>query len=243
MRVSSQSHTLAVLRILVGLTQKEMSVVLHCSVPTIQAIELNRLKLSEKLAGLASLNTGINLTWLLNNDVTKPPIDIKGQAYTKATFEDFQAIAEIRRNPYLGNELAIFYRDKMVDRLQALLIRAYINNDTDLCVYKLSKAFDELEKQFRVTEADRKAIYSHKRPPELEARLGKDEPLSWDETISGFEEIVDLEEKNKISTMGLKPYSQAQIEELNVKRVYVNDDGQVIVDRISENKPINKKLK
>ena len=57
MRLSKQSHTLAVLRILVGLTQKEMAAVLHCSAPTIQAVELNKLKLSEKLAGFASIQT------------------------------------------------------------------------------------------------------------------------------------------------------------------------------------------
>ena len=103
MRVSPQSHTLAVLRSLIGLTQKEMAVVLHCSTPTIQAIELGRLKLSEKLAGMVSLKTGINLAWLLKNDVNQPPIDIKGKAYTKETFEQFQSTNAIRKDPQMEN--------------------------------------------------------------------------------------------------------------------------------------------
>ncbi|MGD0744626.1 MAG: helix-turn-helix transcriptional regulator [Verrucomicrobiota bacterium] len=239
MRRSSQSHTLAVLRILVGLTQKEMAAVLHCSAPTIQAIELDNLNLSEKLAGLASLKTGINLAWLLDNDVTKPPIDIQGKPYTKATFEYFQAINTIRKDPQMGNEMAIYYRDQIIDRLHALLIRAYINDDTDLCVYKLSKAFDELEKQFHVTEADRKAIYSTKRTPKLEADVKKDKPLSWLECVSGFYDVLEQEEKKKIAARGLKPFSKSELKEQNIESVSLDDHGQVVVNRFSKTKPIN----
>src|ERR1700690_2561225 len=117
MRRSPQSHTLAVLRILVGLTQKEMAAVLRCSAPTIQAIELGRLKLSEKLAGLASLKTGINLAWLLDNNVTQAPIDTKGKLYTKATFEKVQAINDIKKDPQMENELAIYHRNQISVRL------------------------------------------------------------------------------------------------------------------------------
>ena len=40
MRLSPQRHTLAVLRILLNLTQKEMAEIAGCSRPTIQAVEL-----------------------------------------------------------------------------------------------------------------------------------------------------------------------------------------------------------
>ncbi len=242
MRVSPLKHTLAVLRILVGLTQKEMAAILHCSAPTIQAIELGKLNLSEKLAGLVSLQTGINLAWLLKNDVNQPPIDIKGKAYTKETFEEFQAVNHIRQTPTMENEVAIYYQEKFIERLHALLIRAYINDDTDLCVYKLSKVFDELEKQFHVTEADRNAIYLNKRP-NLEADAKKDNPLSWIECISGFYDVLDLEEKKKIAARGLKLYSEAELKEQNIQSVYLDDNGQLIVNRLSQSKPINLKPK
>lgn len=51
MRISPQRHTLAVLRTVIGITQKEMAGILECSVPTVQAIELGKLKMSLKLAG------------------------------------------------------------------------------------------------------------------------------------------------------------------------------------------------
>ena len=197
MRVSSQSHTLAVLRILVGLTQKEMAAVLHCSAPTIQAIELGKLNLSEKLAGFASLQTGINLAWLLNNDVTQPPVDTKGKPYTKKTFEEFQAIAGFRKEPMHAYEVATFFRDKLSRRLSALLLRAYINDETDLCGYKLSKALDELEKQFGVTEADHKAMIPPKRTHKFDAEALNDTRLVAWEWDSRFTIALHKEEIKK----------------------------------------------
>ncbi len=242
MRVSSQSHTLAVLRILLGLTQKEMAAVLQCSTPTIQAIELGRLNLSEKLAGLASLQTGINLAWLLNNDVTRPPIDTKGKTYTKETFEQFQSTNAIRKDPRMENEIAIFCRNQISVRLHALLLRAYRNDNTDLCVYKLSKAFDELEKQFGVTTDDRKAIKPVKRTPKFEAEVKKDERLSWWEFASRFFDVLDQEEKKKIAARGLKPMPDAELKKRDIEAVYLDDAGQVAVKCFSDPMPKNLNL-
>ena len=239
MRVSPQRHAMAILRILIGLTQKELAAVLHCSTPTIQAIELGRLKLSEKLAGFASLNTGINLTWLLDNDVAHPPIDTKGKPYTKATFEEFQANNDIRKDPQMENDIASHCRDQIIFRLHALLRRAYINDDTDLCVYKLSKAFDELEKQFRVTNADRQAIKPVKRTPKFEAEVKKDGRLTWWEFASRLYDVLDQEEKKKIAKRGLKPMTEAERKQRNIKAVYLDDAGQVVVKRFDEAKQTN----
>ena len=99
MRPSPQRHTLAVLRNISGMTQKEMAAILECSTPTIQAVELGRLNLSDKLAGLVSHKTGINLAWLLTNDVNQPPVDVDGAPYTKALFEDYQALGLRKSTP------------------------------------------------------------------------------------------------------------------------------------------------
>lgn len=238
MRVSAQSHTLAVLRILVGLTQKQMADVLHCSPPTIQAIELGRLKLSEKLAGLASLKTGINLAWLLNDDVTQPPLDIKGQPYTKATFEQFQAVTRFRtKDPGHEHEIAKYYRETMALRLSALILRAYINDQTDLCGYKLSKAFDELEKQFHVTEADRKALAPPKRTPKYEAEVKKDERLVWWEFYSRLYDVLDQEEKKKIAARKLAHKPVAELKEGDVEFLDVDDAGQTIIKYFTKKQP------
>jgi transcriptional regulator with XRE-family HTH domain len=91
MRPSPQRHTLAILRVLIGFTQKEMAQILECSVPTIQAVELGKLKLSPKLAQRVHFQTGVSIEWLLDGDVSKPPVTEEGMAYTKALFEGRQA--------------------------------------------------------------------------------------------------------------------------------------------------------
>jgi DNA-binding XRE family transcriptional regulator len=91
MRPSPQRHTLAVLRTLIGFTQKEMAAILECSTPTIQAVELGKLKLSLDLAQRVHFQTGVCTEWLLAGDVTQPPVSTQGKPYTKALFEERQA--------------------------------------------------------------------------------------------------------------------------------------------------------
>ena len=241
MRVSAQSHTLAVLRIMVGLTQKEMAAVLHCSAPTIQAIELEKLNLSEKLAGFASLQTGINLAWLLNNDVTQPPIDVKGKPYTTKTFEEFQAIAGFRKEPMHAYEVATFFRDKLSRRLSALLLRAYINDETDLCGYKLSKAFDEFEKQFRVTEADHKAMIPSRRTPRFDAEALNDTRLVAWEWDSRFAIALRKEEiKKGVDYSKATHYLPGEIPEGQageIDTIGLDEEGRTVVRRFPKKKP------
>jgi len=84
MRPSPQRHTLAVLRTIIGITQKEMAAILECSTPTIQAVELGKLNLSSGLAQRVAFQTGISVEWLLANDINKPPVSARGDSYTKA---------------------------------------------------------------------------------------------------------------------------------------------------------------
>ena len=241
MRVSSQSHTLAVLRLLIGLTQKEMAAVLHCSAPTIQAIELGKLNLSEKLAGFASLQTGINLAWLLDNDVTKPPIDIKGKPYTKKTFEEYQAIAGFRKEPMHAAEVAEFFRTKLTRRLSALLLRAYINDETDLCGYKLSKAFDELEKQFHVTADDHKAMIPPKRTPRFDAEALNDTRLVAWEWDSRFAVALHKEEiKKGVDYSKATRYVPGEIPEGKageIDTIGLDEEGRTVVRRFPKKTP------
>jgi transcriptional regulator with XRE-family HTH domain len=160
MRVSPQKHTLAVLRILLGKTQKEMAGILACSVPTIQAVELGKLKLSEKLAGLTSLKTGISLAWLLKNDTTQPPVDVDGVDFTKAKFEEVQALGGFKNDAYGGTIAVRWAYQVNIGRLEALLFRALTDDKMALCAYKLGQVFDELEVELGVTIQDHKIVGS-----------------------------------------------------------------------------------
>ena len=88
---SNERHVLAVLRRALHLTQAELADLARCAAPSIESIEILRLKLSPSLAARIALATGCDLDWLLENDISKPmpPIrhpghetDLKDQAHS-----------------------------------------------------------------------------------------------------------------------------------------------------------------
>jgi DNA-binding XRE family transcriptional regulator len=218
MRPSPQRHTLAVLRLVVGLTQKEMADILDCSTPTIQSIELGKLNLSERLAGLASLKTGINLSWLLNNDLNKLPIDIEGAPYSKELFEDYQAIGHLQKHSALGSLQALHSLTMNFRRLCSLTLRAYKMDDSALCAYKLAKMFDNLDKHFGVSEEDHEAV----KTPKTKAAAGEGDKSPKSEmryALEGFFTSMRLEinKKKKANKIPFPAY----------KEHVWTDDGQI----------------
>ena len=148
------------------------------------------------MVGLVSHKTGINLAWLLTNDVNQPPVDVEGVPYTKELFEDYQALGLQQKHPEMG-ALQAFHSLRMnISRLCAVQFRAYKKDDSALCAYKLAKAFDELEKHFGVTEEDRVAV----KMPESEkivAEIEKTPKLFTGYLLEGFLTSMRLESKKK----------------------------------------------
>jgi len=151
MRPSPQRHTLAVLRTFLGLTQKEMASMLDCSVPTIQAIELGKLKLGDRLGHLISSLTGVDLIWLKEDDVNKPATDLAGAPYSKQMFESTQAYL---RDPSIegGGPSREMIRVqwqflKVLNRLVVLFIRAYRGKKFCLLDYRVDAALKDLRKK------------------------------------------------------------------------------------------------
>ena len=102
MRPSPLRHTVAILRTLIGLTQKELAALVGRSTRTIQAIELKQLPLSEELALRMAEETGVDEGWLLQNDLNEPParrmelISLRDERgpYAKEDFEWARAYRE-----------------------------------------------------------------------------------------------------------------------------------------------------
>ena len=102
MRQSPLRHPLAILRIAIGLTQKEMADLVNRAPRTIQAVELGKLPLSGDLAILIANATGVDAGWLLENNPAAPPR--KGTTamgmgsgtgeFTRADFEFHRAFIE-----------------------------------------------------------------------------------------------------------------------------------------------------
>jgi transcriptional regulator with XRE-family HTH domain len=152
MRPSPHRHTLAVLRTFLGLTQKEMADLAECSRPTIQAIELGKLQLSEKLAKRIEHETGIGLEWLLAGDPTVPPQRIGGIPYSKSVFDSYQA-SKMRRHSdpndrhYMHGFMAVALLE-----ISNMVLQCYEAGNLDLCGFKLKQALAELRKGLGVSD-------------------------------------------------------------------------------------------
>jgi DNA-binding XRE family transcriptional regulator len=150
MRRSPQRHTLAILRTLIGLTQKEMAHLINRKRPTIQAIELGKLELSLNLAQQINIQTGVSTEWLLTNDITRPPIAQDGAPFTKPTFESIQANLRAPKTTMvslfeLWSTWGLFMRQ--VKMLATLYREAYKSENVQRVFYKYlvatKRIFDE----------------------------------------------------------------------------------------------------
>ena len=94
MKPSPLKHTLAILRHTIGpdMTQKEMARLVKRSPVTIQKIELLKLPLAESLGLEIAYRTGVDVKWLMKNDVTAPIVAGDGKPYTRESFEWRQAV-------------------------------------------------------------------------------------------------------------------------------------------------------
>src|SRR6266853_1787456 len=112
MRKSPESHTLAILRVVLGMTQKEMADLVKRSARTIQAIELGQLPLSDALGQQFARETAVNLEWLMSGDVSRPIINSQGKPYTRTAFDQKQAWINRKLGDYPDDlrwtELSIF---------------------------------------------------------------------------------------------------------------------------------------
>jgi transcriptional regulator with XRE-family HTH domain len=78
-------HVLARLRERLGhMTQKELAAYAGTSTWSVQAIELGKLKLSPGLAFRISEATGVDYGWLMENDLSRPPVNRRKEPYSEA---------------------------------------------------------------------------------------------------------------------------------------------------------------
>lgn len=83
--------TLALLRKVLGLTQKQLCDYVECPIHWIKAIEAQRIRMSEDLARKISWQTGVDRRWLRQNDAKAPLINARGRPYSIADFRNAQA--------------------------------------------------------------------------------------------------------------------------------------------------------
>ena len=198
MRPSPQRHTLAVLRTLIGFTQKELAVILECSTATVQAVELGKLKLSMDLAERVNFQTGISTEWLLADDVSASPVSGEGKPYTKATFEDRQAALLSPKKSGTGALAELWdIRGMFIKNVKALSIlysEAYKRGRVPTVFYKVLMAMKDLfEKEIgndpAVAEKLKKLTYKEIGPVDL---------FELTETLNQFEADTNEEVKRRL---------------------------------------------
>lgn len=198
MRLSPQRHTLAVLRILLNLTQKEMAELAGCSRPTIQAVELGKLKLSFDLAQRIHFATGISSEWLLAGDVSQPPVSTHGKPYTKPLFEQMRAEQLSPKKTGFG-AVGEFWKTremfmKNVKVLAILYSEAYKRGKVPIVFYKsLMSAKEIFEK-----EIGEHPHIAEKLKPLTYSEIGPIDLFELTETLDEFEGETNEELKRKL---------------------------------------------
>jgi transcriptional regulator with XRE-family HTH domain len=118
-RPSALRHTVAVLRSIAGLTQKELAAYIDRSRRSVQAVELGQVGLTTELAQRISDETGIELDWLLANDPSKPARSRTGGNYTRKTFLAWQRKIGKADREILAGKLAE-ENDKLIQVVRAV---------------------------------------------------------------------------------------------------------------------------
>jgi len=139
---------LALLRTTIGRTQWELANLLECSLPTIRAIEQKKLALSGKLAQKLANETGVSISWLLDGDATRPPMDANEVLITEESFERHQVNLVRRRTQLPPGERTDRILATQFRNMTSILVSAECKGNQDLVGYKIGEALEKLKRQF-----------------------------------------------------------------------------------------------
>jgi transcriptional regulator with XRE-family HTH domain len=155
MRTPARKHVLCILREIIGLTQKQLAQLVGASRPTIQAIELGHLRLSDHLAHRVSEETGVSVHWLKANDLGRRPVNRSRQRYSRKDFSLAQTGAF--RGTYLVELTPVAVVLNAYAKLRAIVDALNFNEATlGLFPFKLEMAILELEDCITDQEARKK---------------------------------------------------------------------------------------
>jgi transcriptional regulator with XRE-family HTH domain len=163
--MSPKRHPLAVLRLLIGKSQKEMAELAGCSAVAIQRIELCSLPLSDKLGSKIVFETGVSLTWLMAGKPDAPCLDAMGRPYTKKTFEKGRVRLENPQGDADADDFARWVMQHAVTRLAAIQAQAVHRKKLDWFCYRLADALEALEGEFGICRPVMQTAVPHKKRP------------------------------------------------------------------------------
>lgn len=156
MQRSRKRHPLAVLRLELGLTQKEMAAFARTAMITIQSIEAGKRPLKEKLAKHIAMISGVQLYWLLGGDPNAPMITESGEPYTRGLFEQNRKLLFEHKH---SQERKDAEREFIPEILAMALLKSYsilreghTRNRLAWAAYKLQMALQGVEDELGADE-------------------------------------------------------------------------------------------
>jgi transcriptional regulator with XRE-family HTH domain len=147
--MNESKHVVAALRKIIGLKQKEFGDLIGKSLPTVQAIEYGKLRLTEAVAEEISRQTGAHVGWLLKNDPTLPAVNRIWTKYSKIDFERAQADlrSKIGDNP-IDRVRVPMEAHQLFSGIASMGCQALKDGRWNLFAYKCEQALNQLVKEF-----------------------------------------------------------------------------------------------
>ncbi len=156
MRRSPKRHPLAVLRLALGLTQKEMADLAGCATVTIQSIETGKMPLSEKLGEHIAALTGVQMYWLMAGDPKAPMVADDGLPYTRDLCEQNKELLFGKKSKqrheaeynFIPEALGLF-----LAQAYSILRHGHSKHRLAWSIYKLQVAFDTVATELGTDES------------------------------------------------------------------------------------------
>ncbi len=147
--LSPRRHNLARLRLDLGLSQKKMANLLGCSAPTVQAIELGKLRMSEKLARTATAATNISTAWLLENCLDADPVTSDGAPYSGSQYENARVLEADAAKEFVTESGMIFdYAAGFYGQIRSILSSAANSRRAEVALWKIGKMLADLRADY-----------------------------------------------------------------------------------------------
>lgn len=162
MQPSRKRHPLAILRLTLGLSQKEMAEFAGTAMITLQAIEAGRRPLKEKLAAHIAAITGVQLYWLLAGDPKAPIVAENGEPYTRQLFEGNKRLLFERKHSQRRREAEYEFIPEILGLAlltsYSILRHAHGEQRLGWAFYKLQTAIDGVAEELGRDESIDEAI-------------------------------------------------------------------------------------
>jgi hypothetical protein len=144
-KIIPSKTTVATLRRFLGLGQKEFADLAGRSTPTIQAVELGKLPLSEKLGADISRASGVSMNWLMAGKPGSAPLNELNEPLTLSYFES--VVAAYRKGKRPEKTMAQDAGDSLLT-LHCVLAKVDGSDAEKIVLYRLEQFTKALRAEF-----------------------------------------------------------------------------------------------